>query len=96
MTFIADKVLSDSSKDFYVNKFLPELEEGVKNVKVPILDKFKLLQRAIGLVIKLIYAFLYQEQYIPIKFFLTPAAIEWGGHHVKTMNDIADSLTEFP
>jgi len=68
----------------------------VKNVQVPILDKFRLFEKALGLILKIVYAFLFQEQYIPIKFFLTPAAIKWGGHHVKSMNDIADSLTKFP
>lgn len=59
VTYIADHVLYPPSREFYVNKYLPELKEAVKNVHVPILDKLRITQKGLGLILKIAYAFLY-------------------------------------
>jgi len=53
------------------------------------------LTRGIGVIIKLLYAFLFQEKVIPLKLFKKPWVISIGGHNVRNVNAIADSLTGF-
>lgn len=43
----------------------------------------------------MIYAFLFQEHKIPIKFMNSPTAIWLGGHNIANMNAVADWLTGF-
>jgi len=46
--------------------------------------------------IKLIFAFLYQEKYVKIPGFKSPIVIQIGGHMTSVVNFIADVFTMFP
>lgn len=84
------------TQDFLIHKYLPELHEGVKHVNVSMTDKYHLFKKFIGVLIKILYAFAFQEHYLKIPGFSTPTMIKWGGKHVHIINSLADSLTEFP
>ena len=59
-TFLVNSLLSGDAKDFSLNSYLPALEPLVAGVKgVHALD---VLSRGVGVIIKLVFAFLYQEK----------------------------------
>jgi len=59
-------------------------------------EKHQLLSKFTGTMIKLIYAFLYQEKYVKIPGFKSSIAIQIGGHMISVVNFIADVFTMFP
>ena len=47
----------------------------------------------LGVLLKLVYAFLFQEEFIPLDFLKTPLAINVGGFLIPVINGIADTMT---
>jgi len=79
-----------------MNKYLPELKPKVANIHWPLKTKIDVVEKLTGSVIKIIYAFLYQEKYLKVPGFDTKIMIELGGAGISMMNGFADSLTGFP
>jgi len=59
-------------------------------------DAKELLFKTLGVVGKVVYAFLYQEHYLSIPFFKKKEVIEWGGVIMPLFNRLMKALTEFP
>lgn len=59
-------------------------------------EKHSLISKFAGTLIKLIFAFLYQEKYVKVPGFKLPLTIQIGGHMISVINYIADVLTMFP
>ena len=76
-----------------VEEYIPELKKAIAGVK-PI-HKLRTLSAGIGVIIKIIFAFLYQEKEINTKFFKSKFMIGLGGHSISLVNHIADTLTGF-
>lgn len=58
--YVAAKViLPDAATKFIMNDYLPVLQDATKDVHIPISEKFNFLQRAMGFIYKILYAFLY-------------------------------------
>jgi len=92
-TFLVDSLLSGDAKDFTLNSYLPELEPLAAGAKgVHVLD---VLSRGVGVILKLVFAFLYQEKQIPSELFRTATMIGLGGHSVGGVTWAADALTGF-
>lgn len=83
------------SQNFLIQKYLPELHEGVKHVNVSLIQKYDLFKKFVGVIVKILYAFAFQEHYLQIPGFNTPTMIKWGAKHVHVVNALADSLTGF-
>jgi hypothetical protein len=45
------------TQNFFIQKFLPELHEGIKNVNVSLIQKYDLFKKFAGVLVKLLYAF---------------------------------------
>jgi hypothetical protein len=45
-----------------LNHYLPEIHIAFENIKVPAEETFVLLRKFIGVILKIIYAFLWQEE----------------------------------
>lgn len=56
---LADLMLPDDLKDFLINKYLPQLHEGISKIHISLFNKLKLLKQGTGLISKLLYAFLF-------------------------------------
>lgn len=93
ITFVCDHTISEQNKQFITEHYFPELEIAIQGVK-PI-HKLRTFSAGIGVLIKIIYAFLYQEKEIPLKLFKNPFMIKLGGHSISLINHIADILTGF-
>jgi len=93
--FLVNELLSgdDTDREFLLNFYLPELKLAVVGATgVHLID---LLTRGIGVIIKLLFAFLFQEKVIPLKLFKEPWVISLGGHSIQNINGIADDFTGF-
>lgn len=58
-------------KDFIFELYLPLLQEKIGHIQLSVLEKAELTENTIGSVIKLLYAFLWQEH-----------VIDFGGTHL--------------
>ena len=56
----------DHDKDFIFELYLPLLQEHIGHIKLSILEKAELTENTIGSVVKLLYAFLWQEHVIDL------------------------------
>jgi len=92
--FLVNTLLGDDAdSEFLLNYYLPELNTVVVGASgVHVVD---VLTRGVGVIIKLLYAFSFQEKVIPWEFFKKPFVIKLGGHNIKNVNEIADALTGF-
>lgn len=48
-----------------MEKYLPVLQDATKDIKIPLIEKFNILSMGIGVLLKMMYAFLYQEKMLP-------------------------------
>ena len=69
-------------KDFIFELYLPLLQERIGHIQLSVLEKAELTENTIGSVIKLLYAFLWQEH-----------VIDFGG--ICTCTKIAKSMDHF-
>lgn len=96
MTKLVDLAMKDKeSRDFIINKYLPELHDGIKYLDVSLTNKYLIFKKFTGVLVKIMYAFAFQEHYLHIPGFKTETMIKWGGKHVHVINSLADSLTGF-
>ena len=64
MTNIATGFAEEDSA-WIIDQFLPELETAVKDVKVSLFDRISLARMFTGMIMKIIYAFQWQEFFYP-------------------------------
>ena len=58
--------VEEEDKEFIFELYLPLLQEHIGNIKLSILEKAELTENTIGSVIKLLYAFLWQEHVLDL------------------------------
>jgi len=87
------KLLEPHQHDFIIGSYMPEMVEALKDVKIPFYDSIVMARLFIGLIIKIVYAFLYQEEHITPDFLFEPGWISFGGHMIWAVNMIADTLS---
>ena len=64
--------IEEEDKDFIFELYLPLLQEKIGHIQLSVLEKAELTENTIGSVIKLLYAFLWQEH-----------VIDFGGIHIS-------------
>lgn len=77
---------------------MPVLFDATKDIRVPIYEKVSILSMGIGVIIKIVYAFLYQERQLPsfiTSFFDHQFMIRLGARAIPFVNFSADLLTGF-
>lgn len=82
-------------KLWLTDEYLPEIVKATSGNKIPFKYRLDLGTKVIGVAIKLIYAFTYQEQFLPIPGFETHPIIYLGGLSIPIVTGLADSLTGF-
>lgn len=53
--------LKGSSARFLIDEYMPELQKAIEGLDLPFGVRFTILWKALGTLVKLIYAFLFQE-----------------------------------
>lgn len=96
LTTIAGWILPDRDADFPVNHYLPALAKAAEGISISFSDKIVMVRRFLGMIIKILYAFFYQEQFLTPDFLTQPFWISLGGHSIWLVNMIADTISDLP
>jgi len=89
--------LPDDMKLFLLNNYLPEIRLATADVNLGILDNIQLELDTLSTLIKLIYAFLWQEYVLTgSDIFLDPEVNILGAAFMSTVNSLANYLNSFP
>ena len=84
---------------FLYKEYLPEVRKAYKNIDVPFSDKMEIVSMGLGFGVKILYAFLYQEQALlpkSIHAIFDQSYMIWiGGFFAPEVNELADWLTGF-
>lgn len=79
---------------FLFSDYIPELKIALKGVQTP--SFYKVIPVLLGVSIKLIYAFSFQEEKIKLDELKSDWMLKLGGWGIALMTAIADTLTGFP
>ena len=95
LTYYMIKVLAyllippDKNPSFIVNEYLPELQVAVQSVQVSLSDKKTLLTRFTATLMKILFAFMWQEFFIPLPFLYNSVGQGIGALIMPYWNDLA-------
>merc|ERR1711936_509573 len=88
--------MSLEDKQFFLEDFLPLLDKVTENVSVSALEKAEILENTAGTVLKLMYAFVWQEATLDLgDIILTPEANAFGAALLPQVNSFANNLTSW-
>ena len=91
-------VLSKADADFVYLEYLPQVQLALKDVKakIPHDELVAFTRRFAGMLMKLAYAFAFQEQYPPIPFLWKPVPNEIGALLLPSWNKLASEISGVP
>ena len=69
---LAYALIPASDADFIVDQYLPELHDATKSVSLSFKTKRALFSKFVGMLMKIIWAFLWQEKFVNIPFLSHP------------------------
>ena len=98
MGYIASIILNETQTQFITQDYIPQLMNLTSTIHITFIQKIKVLSIAFGMLIKIIFAFLYQEKEFPAaitSFMDHPFMIGIGGKVIPIVNGVADALTGF-
>lgn len=87
--------LSDDVKDFLINQFVPTVRGAMKDVKLSLAEKAQMLPKFAGTVLKLLWAFTWQEGVFPYKQVYNPTWNLFGAVLIPAVNSLANRMTGF-
>jgi len=89
--------LPDEIRTFMFDQYLPEIRLATADINLGILEKGQFQLNTVGTLVKLIYAFLWQEYALTdAEIFLDPEVNQLGYTFMVSINKFADFLTDFP
>lgn len=92
---LAYAIIPKEDADFIVNDYLPELKKSVGHVSLSLSDKKSLFNKLIGMLMKILYAFLWQEFFIPLPELYHPIPNKLGAWFMPYWNGISTKLSGF-
>jgi len=99
INFLAyNTILKTSDADFVYKEYLPQAQLALKDIKAKILlnEKIIFARRLAGMLMKLGYAFAFQEQFPQIPFLWKPVPNEIGALLLPTWNKLASAVSGVP
>jgi len=89
--------LPNETRAFIFDVYLPEIRAGTADVSLGFLEHAQFQLNTVGTLIKLIYAFLWQEYALTdADIFLDPEVNQLGASAMSSVNQLANYLTDFP
>jgi len=83
-------------QNFILSEYVPELRAELSGLNLTEAELETLTNNGIGTFTKLLYAFLWQEEWFPQPIFLDPFMNILGATMIKYVNNFANGLTTFP
>merc|ERR1711988_966091 len=93
---IASTLLKQEEADFLIQIYMPEFQKVATGVQLSSMEKLSLTLKGVGTLLKLGYAFLWQEEVIPGPWLHSRELNALGGDAMSSINMIANALTGFP
>jgi hypothetical protein len=87
--------VDEKTMDFFQYKYLPEFRKATSHIKLGPLDKMDVARKGLGSFVKFIYALFWQEEILPLKFFLLPGVNKIGAALLPHINLFADTLAGY-
>ena len=94
--FLAELIIPKEDAAFIVDHYLPELKTAISGIVVSHEDKKSLVFRFIGMIIKIIYAFMWQEFFIPLDFLYNDITLPIGAKLLPDVNELASKISGVP
>jgi len=83
-------------QSFILDEYVPELRASLAGVNLTESEVEELTNKGVGTITKLMYAFLWQEEWFPQPIFFDPFMNIVGATMIKYVNNFANGLTNFP
>jgi hypothetical protein len=96
ISFLSRAIIPKDSADFIIDHYLPELNKATGNIKVAHDDARDLCYRFVGMLIKILWAFTWQEFFIPLKFLYNPIFNNLGAMATPDINEFAAHISNVP
>jgi len=88
--------VDEESRTFIFDHYLPKLDAQISHIQLSVLEKAELTENTIGSIIKLLYAFFWQESIIDLGDLNTsPETNAWGAAYTPTFNMFANNFTRW-
>ena len=92
---LASKILKPEQGEFLLNEYLPEIHEATKDLDIPLREKLSIWNKFVGVMMKNLFAFAYQEHHMNVPYLWTPAGLRIGSALMPWINARADALSGF-
>ena len=92
---LCNKLVPGEPSAFIVNTYMPELEKAAGHFNLSFTKSIDLLGKFGAVLIKILYAFLWQEEFIPTSFLWSKPIISMGVAFAPTVYAFADKLSGF-
>lgn len=88
-------VLSEDEASFMINDYLPAYNSAIAGVRISLFSKIELFFKFLGTLIKLIWAFLWQEHMLKLPFLWHPLPLRVGAFLTPGVNFLGTVLNDF-
>ena len=96
VSFLAKKIIPAEDAAFVIDHYLPELKKAVINITIAHDDARDLSYRFVGMLIKIGWAFVWQEFFIPLGFLYNPIFNNLGAMATPDINEFAAHISNVP
>ena len=79
-----------------MKEYLPELHKQTKHLTISDHEKETIFEKFVGCLMKLLFAFLYQEHSVPVPELWGPMGLRLAAYIMPYFNKIADDISKFP
>ena len=96
ITLLSDAIIPKEAAQFIQGHYLPELGEAVKDISLSFSGRLDLLRKFSGMLLKILYAFMWQEFFVPLGFLYNPVGLWFGATLMPAWNWFASGVSGFP
>jgi hypothetical protein len=93
---LAELLIPKEDAAFIVDHYLPELKDAISGINVSHADRKSLAFRGIGTLIKIGYAFMWQEFFIPLNLLYNEITLPIAAKLLPDVNDLANKISGVP
>lgn len=96
MSLLTYNIIGQENADFICKQYLPELRTELHQLDISSEEKRNVFDKIMGVVVKIMLAFIYQEHVLPVPELYNVVGLHIGAIMMPYINAMADKLTGFP